>query len=201
MPSVRPMSTMMLLPFSNRRTMPRDELALAILVLVEDEVALGVADALQQDLLRRLRGDAAEGRAAVLELQDVAVLLVLLARLLRVLGAPEDLEAELLAQGRVQAFSLSTSSMEISRSGVGHGLDHGHVLEEVDLPGVLVEARLELAGRAEDALRGLQDRGLDRLDEDLLVDPLLLRDLIEDAAEARLRGRHRCHRCHDVPVS
>ena len=74
-----------------------DELALAVLVLVEDEVALGVADALEEHLLGGLRGDAAEGGAALLELEDVAELFVLLAGLVRVLGAPEDLEAELFA--------------------------------------------------------------------------------------------------------
>src|SRR5262249_22139202 len=78
-----------------------------------------------------------------------------------------------------------------------HQLDDGHVLEEIDLPAVLVEARLELARRPERALRCLQDGRLDGLDEDLLVDALLLRDLIEDLAEARLRGGCSCDRCHD----
>src|SRR5690606_3187746 len=40
-----------------------DELALAVLVLVVDELALRVADALDDHLLRRLRGDAAEPAA------------------------------------------------------------------------------------------------------------------------------------------
>ena len=80
---------------------------------------------------------------------------------------------------------------------LGHGLDHGHVLEEVDLAGVVVEPGLELAGGTEDALRGLEDGRLDRLHEDLLLDPLLFRDLLEDAAEAAVGARHRCHRCHD----
>ncbi len=42
----------------------RDELALALLVLVEDVLALGLAHALQDDLLRGLRGDAAEALQA-----------------------------------------------------------------------------------------------------------------------------------------
>ena len=41
-----------------------DELALAVLVLVEDVLALGLADALEDDLLGGLRGDAAEPLAA-----------------------------------------------------------------------------------------------------------------------------------------
>jgi hypothetical protein len=60
-----------------------------------------------------------------------------------------------------------------------------HVLKEIDLAAVLVEARLELARRPEGALRGFQDGRLDRLDEDLLLDPLLFRDLLEDLTEAR----------------
>ncbi len=75
-----------------------DELALAVLVLVEDEVALGVAHALEEDLLGGLGRDAAERGARLLQLEQVAELLVLRARLLGVFGAPEDLEAELLAE-------------------------------------------------------------------------------------------------------
>ena len=44
-----------------------DELPLAVLELVEDEVPLLVAHALDEDLLRRLRGDAAERLARLLD--------------------------------------------------------------------------------------------------------------------------------------
>ena len=54
-----------------------DELALAVLVLVEDVLALGVAGALDDDLLGGLGGDAAEAAAEGLELEEVAPLLVL----------------------------------------------------------------------------------------------------------------------------
>src|SRR5207237_7192906 len=54
-----------------------DDLALAILVVVEDVFTLGVAGALDDDLLGRLRGDAAERLAEGLQAQDVAVALVL----------------------------------------------------------------------------------------------------------------------------
>src|SRR5262249_41054502 len=83
-----------------------DQLALAVFVLVEDEIALGVADALEEHLLGRLRGDAAERRPALLQLEDVADLPVLLAGLVGVLGPPEDLETELLAQRRVELVLL-----------------------------------------------------------------------------------------------
>src|SRR5207248_7896934 len=73
------------------------DLALAILVVVEDVLALGVAGALDDDLLRRLRGDAPEALAIRLKAEDVAVALVLDARLLLVLRAVEDLEEQLVA--------------------------------------------------------------------------------------------------------
>src|SRR6185369_42081 len=56
----------------------RDELALLVAVLVEDVLALGLAHALQDDLLRGLRGDAAEGLPGLVELEDMPVLAVLL---------------------------------------------------------------------------------------------------------------------------
>src|SRR6185312_3936216 len=80
-----------------------DDLALAVLELVVDVVALGLADALIDELLRRLRGDAAELLARVLEVDQVAELLVLLARALLVLGAIEDLEQELVAELGLEA--------------------------------------------------------------------------------------------------
>src|SRR6185436_16046005 len=83
-----------------------DELALAVLVLVVNEVAFGVAHALEQHLLGRLGGDAAESASGLLELQEVAELLVLGARLLGVLGPPEDLESELFAELGVEPTAL-----------------------------------------------------------------------------------------------
>src|SRR5207237_2416951 len=74
-----------------------DDLALAVLVVVEDVLALGVAGALDGDLVGGLRGDAAEALAVGLELEDVAVALVLDAGLLLVLGTVEDLEEQLVA--------------------------------------------------------------------------------------------------------
>src|SRR4029077_3745864 len=55
----------------------RDELALAVLVLVEDVLALGLADALHDHLLGRLRGDASEALPGAVELEELAVLGVL----------------------------------------------------------------------------------------------------------------------------
>jgi hypothetical protein len=48
-------------------------------------------------LLRRLRGDATECLAGLLDAQDVTVFLVLISRLACIDGMPKNLEAELLA--------------------------------------------------------------------------------------------------------
>ena len=122
-----------------------DELALAVLELVEDEVALVVADALDEDLLGGLRGDAAEGRARLLQLEEVAELLVLLGGLLGVVrgarrsGSRAPRRAP--PRGRASARPRSRSrarrrTRRRRRSCTGRGRP-GRV--------VLVEARLELA--------------------------------------------------------
>src|SRR6185369_14165201 len=80
-----------------------DELALAIFVLVENDVAFGVTHALQQHLLGRLRGDAAERAARLFHVQHGAELFVLLARTLGIARMPEHLETELLADLRFEA--------------------------------------------------------------------------------------------------
>jgi hypothetical protein len=75
-----------------------DELALAVLELVINQLALGVPHSLEQDLLGGLRGDAPEGAAGLLHVQNRAKLLVLLPRPFGVARVPENLEAELLAE-------------------------------------------------------------------------------------------------------
>src|SRR6185312_8997581 len=80
-----------------------DDLALAILELVEDVVALGLADALIDDLLRGLRRDPAELLRRVLEVDHDAELLVLLASAVIVLGAIEHLEQQLVAELGLEA--------------------------------------------------------------------------------------------------
>ena len=81
---------------------------------------------------------------ACLSFEQVAELLVLLAGLLGVFGAPEDLEAELLAEVGLEPVRLASVERDLAL-GLVDLLDDGHVLEEVDLAGVLVEARFELA--------------------------------------------------------
>ena len=83
-----------------------DELALAVLVLVEDVLALGLAHALQDDLLGGLRGDAAEALPGAVELQELAVLGVLLLGLGLILLVVEDLEQQLVADLGLEAEAL-----------------------------------------------------------------------------------------------
>ena len=88
---------------------------------------------------------------------------------------PEDLEAELLAELRLEPEPMRVLQSNLAVF-VRDVVDDGHVLEEVDLAGFLVEARFELAIRSEHALGRLEDRLFDGLDEPRLVDPLVLRD-------------------------
>ena len=90
-----------------------DDLVLAVLVLVVDVLALGVAGALDDDLLGGLRGDAAEAAAEGLQPEDVAVLLVLGLGLVGVLVAVEDLEEQLVAGLGLDALLARGSSSEI----------------------------------------------------------------------------------------
>src|SRR5947208_2350807 len=69
-----------------------------------DATASGVPRALDDDLLRGLRGDAAEALAVRLQPEDVAVALVLDARLFLVLRPAEDLEEQLVADLSLDAL-------------------------------------------------------------------------------------------------
>ena len=91
-----------------------DELALAVLVLVEDVLALGLADALEDDLLGGLRGDAAERLPGPVQVEQVAELLVLLLGLGLILLGVEDLEQELVAELGLEAEALRRRSSGIS---------------------------------------------------------------------------------------
>jgi hypothetical protein len=163
--------------------MPVISSPLPVLVLVVDELALGLADPLDDDLLGGLGGDAPEAAAGLPEVQQVAVLPVLLAGLVGVGVEVEDLEAEILTDLRVG---------EAVAPGVGEGdllllvldlLDHRHPLDEVDVARLLVVAGLQLAADAELTLRRRHDGLLHRLDEDLLIEALLATDLLDDVVQ------------------
>ena len=102
-------------------------------------------------------------------------------------GCQKILEAELLAHLRLEAEALGVLHRDFAVV-VCHVVDDGHVLEEVDLPAVLVEASFELPVGAEHALGGLEDRLFDRLDQASLVDPLVLRDHLDGLKEGQIAG-------------
>ena len=182
-----------------------DQLALAVLVLVEDVLALGLADALQDDLLGGLRGDAAEALPGAVQLEQLAVLGVLLLGLRLVLLVVEDLEQQLVAGFRLEAVAGGVLQRDFLAAGAfqhrGHHLPGRHVrhrleplsrrhlvdddddLEQIDAARLLVELRLHLAMHAEGALGGGQDRLFQRLDQHGSVDVLVFGDLVEDQAE------------------
>jgi hypothetical protein len=162
---------------------PLDELPFPVLEFVVDEVALLVSDPLDEDLFGGLRGDATERGARLLHAQEVAVLAILLGRLLRIGRVPEDLETELLAQLGVEAAVLGIFEADLAVL-VGRIVHDRHVLEQVDLARVFVEARLELPHRAEHALGRFEDRLLHRLDEPRLVDAFVFRDHLDGLHEA-----------------
>ena len=130
-----------------------DELALAVLVLVEDVVALGVADALDDDLLGGLRGDAAEAlrrvscrsrRSPNFSSCSARLALVVLGR--RRSGTAARRRSR--PRGRPCGASATAISRPSSASSSSTTVDE---LEEVDLAGLLVELRLQLAVQPERA--------------------------------------------------
>src|SRR5262249_7857437 len=82
---------------------PRDELALPVLVLIEDVVALRLAYALQDDLLGGLGGDATEPLPGPVQLEELAVLGVLLLGPGLILLIVEDLEQQLVTHVGLEA--------------------------------------------------------------------------------------------------
>ena len=102
-------------------------------------------------------------------------------------GCQKILEAELFAELRLEALGLRVLERNLALV-VGHVVHDGHELEEVDLTGLLVEGRLELAVRSEHALGSLEDRLLDGLHQASAIDPLLFRDHVDRLEEIRVTG-------------
>ena len=168
--------------------------------------SLGLANALQDDLLGGLGGDAAEALPRAIGASEVAVLGVLLLGPRLVLLVVEDLKQQLVAHLGLEAVApaplpaplrcrRSTSRLAGTIGPAGsstdrwtplprrHLVDDHDDLEQVDAACLLVELGLHLAMHAERALRGRQNRLFQRLDQHGSVDILVFRDLVEDQAE------------------
>src|SRR5205085_5573848 len=152
------------------------DLADAVDVLLVHHLALGLADSLEDDLLRRLRGDAAEvlGR-------DIVALHLLLGDV-----RPVDVEV-VVAEERVRALAaLGLEPLELLERALARLveealLDVGGQLDRVDAE--LAVVRVELDGRVPRRagrllVRG-QQRVLERMDERVLLDPLLALDRLD----------------------
>jgi hypothetical protein len=122
--------------------------------------------------------------------KQVAEAALLLLGLLAILGAVKHLE--------FQHVALLDVEVELRRApegnlllGLGHHVDHGHTLEEVDAAVAVVEARHEVAGAAKVLTRRGQNRALQGLHEHRAVDALVLGDDVEGRREVRGRVRIR----------
>src|SRR5438270_284738 len=179
----------------------RDDLPLAVLVVVEDVLALGIPGALDDHLLGGLGSDPAESLPVGLEPQDVAVALVLDPRLLLVLGPVEDLEQELIADFRLDPLLARLLQRDLVHrlDRILHldALDDRQRLEYLHHLLVLVVGRLDGAVLAEVLLRGLGDGVLQRVDQDGTLDALVLRHLVEDHVQVD-DGGLRCGGSHSL---
>jgi hypothetical protein len=133
-----------------------EQLALPVFELVLDDAALRLAHALDDVLLRRLRGDPPELLLRELRQQLVADRGVGVERRLRVLDR------------------------DVVRR-IGDLVDDGLDLEELDLADVGVELGLDLVLETEGATRRREHGLFEGRHDDALVDALLLADLLDDA--------------------
>jgi hypothetical protein len=134
-----------------------DELALPVLELVEGELALGVADLLDDDLLRGLGRDAAELGGV----DDLAV-------------GVADLPALVLGAG-VTERDLDVLVLDL--------LDDRTPLDELDLAELRVVLGLDVLGHAVLLLRGSFHRGLEDLDDHVPRDVLFLLDGVDQSLQ------------------
>ena len=163
---------------------PRDQLSLAVLVLIEDVLALGLADPLQDHLLGGLSGDAPETLPGAIELQQGPVLGVLLLGARLILLVEEDLKQQLVVQLGLETEAYGLRDRDLLALVRGRDLVDDHDdLEQVDPACLLVELGLHLAVHAKGTLGGRQDRLFEGLHQDPAIDVLVFRDLIEHQAE------------------
>jgi hypothetical protein len=164
-----------------------DQLPLAVLVLVEDDLAFRFAHALDDHLLRGLGRDAAEPLAMGLQRQQLAVLPVLLLGLLGILWPVEHLEKQLVTDLGLEPVLGSRIDRDLPARYL-HLFDDVDDLKQIDAARLLVVFRLELEMGAEGLLRRRDDRLLERLDQHFAVDALVLTHLVDDHIQVRLHG-------------
>ena len=153
-------------------TMPGHDLAHAVDVLVVHHLALGLADPLQDHLLRRLRGDAAEVLGS-----DVLALDLILRHL-----RPVELEVLVGEERVVLLAGLDLEPLELLDCVLARLLDEpllevARDLDRVDAEITLVvELDGGMARRARSLLVRGEERVLERRDERVAVDALLALD-------------------------
>ncbi len=163
-----------------------DHVTDAVLVLVVDDIALGLAHPLDDHLLGGLRRDAPERRVVGVELEQLAEALVLGLGLFLVLFTVEDLKEELVARlgAKPGRFDFIDRDLPI---GIFHVVIDRDDLEQLDLAAVLVKLRLDLTLGPVGTPGRRQDRCFERLDERLAVDPFVPSDLVYDGVQ--IHGR------------
>jgi len=118
-----------------------DDVALAAGVLLVLHLPLGLADALDDDLLGGLRRDAAKALDGVVQVQQIAVLRLLLGRAIGVAVGVKDLKQKLVADLGAQALAPGIVAGDVAPFDAGLLGDNAD-LEKVNLASLLVELRL-----------------------------------------------------------
>ena len=149
-----------------------DQLALTVFIFVIDVLTLGIPNALDDHLFGGLGSDPAETSAVGLELEEVTVLRVLLLGFVRVVFLIEDLEPELLADLGVKTTALTVVDGHLP-FGIFHLLGDDHVLVQIDVARLVVEASLQLPPVSEAPFGGMKDRRLHGLYQDFRGYPLI----------------------------
>jgi hypothetical protein len=104
------------------------------------------------------------------------------------LRSSEDLDAQLVAVGRLVVDGAGAIDGDLGL-GVVHLFHHRHVLVEIDLPGLRVVGRLEVAVGAEDLVGRRLDGALDGVDQDVAGDVLLLGHHVQGHLEGHVVHR------------
>ena len=146
-----------------------DQLADAVAVLLEHHVALGLADALQDDLLGGLRGDPPEVVGRDVALVDLVAVLLELGRVdLRLLGL-----AHLARLGVDRRALVDRLDDQVRLEALGDDQ-----FDDAEVGGLAVHLHARVLGRAGLLLVGGQQRVLERDHQLLGLDALLARERV-----------------------